>query len=46
MGLMLTVAGVIVLFIACNADKYGYPLLSRIGAYCALILIFSSLFFE
>ena len=46
MDFMLTVSGVVILSIAYTADKYGCHLLSRIGAYCSLMLIFSSLFFE
>ncbi|WP_407228140.1 hypothetical protein [Escherichia coli] len=45
MDFMLTVSGVVILSIAYTADKYGCHLLSRIGAYCSLMLIFSSLFF-
>ncbi|WP_407241147.1 hypothetical protein [Escherichia coli] len=45
MDFMLTVSGVVILLsIAYTADKYGCHLLSRIGAYCSLMLIFSSLF--
>ncbi|WP_411005035.1 hypothetical protein [Escherichia coli] len=46
MDFMLTVSGVVILSIAYTAGKYGCHLLSRIGAYCSLMLIFSSLFFE
>ncbi|EPB1910082.1 hypothetical protein ACRB8U_004900 [Escherichia coli] len=46
MDFMQTVSGVVILFIAYTADKYGYHLLSRIGAYCSVMLIFSSLFFD
>ncbi|EEQ3006444.1 hypothetical protein PVD19_005281, partial [Escherichia coli] len=42
MDFMLTVSGVVILSIAYTADKYGCHLLSRIGAYCSLMLIFSS----
>ena len=45
MDFMLTVSGVVILSIAYTADKYGCHLLSRIGAYCSVMLIFSSRFF-